>query len=377
MTIAEPEFTKAQVRRQRPWHRGPALWSKHWPKFWADLNDPARSIHSPKFDALVFIGSPVLCLLVCLGLAFTPLWETRALPFHEDDAILNTFSGVLTASHLFAVFYRSHGNAEVFWRWPLRFTLVPVVLFFSLGMLPWFMVIVSVTATFWDVYHSAMQTFGLGRIYDMKAGNAPDKGRMLDSWINYVFYAGPIAAGMALMDHVEDFEEFDQIGWAALGAFPQTVEGVAGAIRVAVILGSLLVVGVYVVGYWRLARQGYTISAQKVTLLASTAITSIVAWGFNPFFIAFVVMNAFHAIQYYAIVWLKEGKSLTKRVGLANSRHKKWLPFVLFLVPPLLYGLVQEYVDLPSNWVYAFVLTVVTLHFWYDGFIWSVRKKHV
>jgi hypothetical protein len=365
MAITEPEFTKPEAGY--PYIR----------RFWRDLNDPSRSIHSPCFDALVFIGSPVLCLLVSLLLALTPLWEIQALPFHEDDAILNTFSGVFTASHLFAVFFRSHGNSDVFRRWPLRFTLVPVVLFFALGILPWFAVVMSVTATFWDVYHSSMQTFGLGRIYDMKVGNAPDKGRLLDSWINLVFYAGPIAAGAALMDHVEDFGEFKEIGWAALAAFPQTVEGLAGILRTVVISGSLIMVAVYVVGYWRLSKQGYQISAQKVMLLASTALTSIIAWGFNPFFIAFVVMNAFHAIQYFAIVWLKEGKSLTKRMGLSGSRHKKWLPFALFLIPSIIYGVVQEYVEVPGNWLFAFILTVVLLHFWYDGFIWSVRKKHV
>ncbi len=352
-------------------------WTVFWSKSWNELKNPARCIHSPVFDALVFLGSPILCLLICLGLAQTPLWEIQRLPFHEDDAILNTFGGVLTASHLFAVFYRSHGNAEVFGRWPLRFTLVPVLLFFAMGLMPWFMVVMSVLATFWDIYHSAMQTFGLGRIYDMKAGNPPNTGRMLDSWINYVFYASPIAAGAALMDHVEDFGEFKEIGWAALAAFPQTVEGVAGIIRLWVIAGSLLMVAIYVFGYWRLARQGYKISVQKVILLASTAITSIVAWGFNPFFIAFVVMNAFHAIQYFAIVWLKEGKALTNRVGLGQSRHKKWLPFALFLLPPIAYGVLQEYVEIPSTWLYAFILTVVILHFWYDGFIWSVRKNHV
>jgi hypothetical protein len=239
------------------------------------------------------------------------------------------------------------------------------------------MVIVSVIATFWDVYHSAMQTFGLGRIYDMKAGNPAKTGRMLDSWINYVLYAGPIAAGLVLMDHVEDFGEFDQLGWAALAAFPQTVEGFAGTLRVLVILGSVGVVIAYVIGYWRLSKQGYKVSAQKVALLASTGLTSIIAWGFNPFFIAFVVMNAFHAIQYFAIVWIQEKKNLAQRFGLVGKPWGKAALVVLFFTPAFAFGLIQEWLDIPSNWLYAFVLSVAVLHFWYDGFIWSVRKKQV
>ena len=46
------------------------------------------------------------------------------------------------------------------------------------------LVYVSIAATFWDVYHSAMQTFGLGRIYDARTGNNPNKGRRLDAAFN-------------------------------------------------------------------------------------------------------------------------------------------------------------------------------------------------
>ncbi|PHR57745.1 MAG: hypothetical protein COA47_11240 [Robiginitomaculum sp.] len=367
MTFADPERATGRASRVKQLFR----------RAWADATNPKLCIRSPRFDWLIFIGSPIICLGICLFLAQTPLWEVRELPLHEDDAILNAASGFLTASHLFAVFFRSHGNATVFWQWPLRFTLVPVLLFFGLGLLPWFMVIMSVIATFWDVYHSAMQTFGLSRIYDMKAGNPAKVGRMLDSWMNYVLYAGPIAAGLVLMDHVEDFGEFEQLGWAALAAFPQTVEGFAGTLRWLVIGGSLAMVAVYVIGYWRLAKQGYKISTQKVALLASTALTSIIAWGFNPFFIAFVVMNAFHALQYFAIVWIKEKKNLSTRFGLVGKPWGKPALIALFFLPAFGFGLVQEWVNIPSDWLYAFVLSVALLHFWYDGFIWSVRKKQV
>jgi hypothetical protein len=49
---------------------------------------------------------------------------------------------------------------------------------------------VSVLATFWDVYHSALQTFGFARIYDRKAGNDPMVGRRLDWHLNQLLYAG-------------------------------------------------------------------------------------------------------------------------------------------------------------------------------------------
>jgi hypothetical protein len=41
------------------------------------------------------------------------------------------------------------------------------------------------------------------------------------------------------------------------------------------------------------------------------------------------------------------------------------------------YGYFVEAVDPDINSLWSFVLVVSIMHFWYDGFIWSVRKKQV
>ncbi len=56
----------------------------------------------------------------------------------------------------------------------------------------------------------------------------------------------------------------------------------------------------------------------------STGLVSIYTWGFNTWGEAFFIMNVFHAVQYFGIV-----------------------------------------------------LVMSIMHFWYDGFIWSVQKKQV
>jgi hypothetical protein len=75
-----------------------------------------------------------------------------------------------------------------------------------------------VVATFWDVWHSGLQTFGLGRIYDRNAGNPPAIGRRLDFWMNQLLYAGPILAGATMVDHFSHFTEFERVGAARLVA---------------------------------------------------------------------------------------------------------------------------------------------------------------
>jgi hypothetical protein len=88
-------------------------------------------------------------------------------------------------------------------------------------------------------------------------------------------------------------------------------------------------------------------------------------------------MNVFHAVQYFAIVWIKEKDNLQTRFRLTDTRHGKLLLAGLFIAPLVIYGIIYEWVEMSSNWFYALMLTVTLLHFWYDGFIWSVRKKQV
>jgi hypothetical protein len=62
----------------------------------------------------------------------------------------------------------------------------------------------------------------------------------------------------------------------------------------------------YVYSYWQLHKRGYQVSFLKVYLLASTGLCSIFTWGFNSFVEAFFIMNFFHALQYFSLVWFSE-----------------------------------------------------------------------
>ena len=49
----------------------------------------------------------------------------------------------------------------------------------------------------------------------------------------------------------------------------------------------------------------------------------------------------------------------------------------LFVLPALAYGVWVESIDTDLTWLWTATLTVSIMHFWYDGFIWSVRKRQV
>jgi hypothetical protein len=113
--------------------------------------------------------------------------------------------------------------------------------------------------------------------------------------------------------------------------------------------------------------------AHKAALLLSTGAVSIAAWGFMPPFMAFATVNLFHALQYFAIVWLKEGSRIGARLRLeGGGRLALWIFLGLCGAFGLAYFAAQSF-----QLFLAPFIACSLLHFWYDGFVWSVRRKQV
>ena len=242
----------------------------------------------------------------------------------------------------------------------------------------WVLISVSVLATFWDVYHSALQTFGFARIYDRKTGNHPTVGRRLDWHLNQLLYAGPILAGATLMDHLESFGEYDQVGATFFTSIPGFMAANQGYVSWVVITAGGAFLLYYLWAQLQLQQQGYAVSPQKVYLLVSTGAVSIYTWGFNTFGEAFFIMNFFHALQYFGIVWAFEKQNMMKLFHLEALPFGKPLAAVLFVGLVGAYGFwVEGALDASIEALWAVTLIVSIMHFWYDGFVWSVRKKQV
>lgn len=334
-------------------------------------------IVTPVYDGLFFIGSPILALIIGIAISGTPWSNERISVFGHRGSFTHIFIGAFIMAHLVIVFFRSHANTAILRQYPLRFSLVPVALLAAMLSSKWILVAVSVLATWWDVYHSSLQTFGLGRIYDAKAGNHPQVGRRLDIMLNILLYAGPILAGATLMDHVNDFNEFSEVGSVFFTSIPAYVESNRRFLTWAVTAVSIPFFAYYVWAYVQHHRQGYRVSFQKMALLVSTGVCSVYTWGFNTFGEAFFIMNFFHAFQYFAIVWWSEQKTMIRLFRLGGLPYGKPLALMLFLLIGFGYGLWAEVSDVDNQWAMSVVLTVAIMHFWYDGFIWSVRKRQV
>ena len=127
-------------------------------------------------------------------------------------------------------------------------------------------------------------------------------------------------------------------------------------------------------------------------LLLATGFCSIYTWGFNSFGEAFFIMNFFHALQYWALVWWSEKKSMVSLFRLERVAAGRGLAFALFLAIGVCYGVWAEVTDEPltlaaigvkglgldrADLAFNVIVVISLMHFWYDGFIWSVRKRQV
>jgi hypothetical protein len=340
------------------------------------LSDPKLSIINPRADALLLWGSPVIALV------FAWAWMRIAgmLPSAEGDHMVGALVAlvaILTYAHLVAVVPRAYLNREVFNTHRGRLTIGPLVLISTMLISTPVFVACLIAAIMWDVHHSAMQTFGLGRIYDMKAGNDGNVLRRTDMLLNGAMYIGPLAAGAALVAQFHPFQPIGDYGWRALTQVPGVVAGWAGTIRIIAITASLAIVALATVNYARAMRDGsYKLPQHKAVLIATTGTVSLCMWLFTPPFLAYVISNIFHAMQYFAIVWLKEGRRIAG-FGRGGEREASTLAFVTFFAICFAFGIVYWAESGPYRLILAPFIACSLLHFWFDGFVWSVRRKQV
>ncbi len=336
----------------------------------------ARSgyIVSARYDWAFFLLPPVVSLLVGILVSGTVLSDGEWQLATEHDTLVGFFIGTVIHAHLVAVGFRSHGNPAIRRLYPARFLVVPLVLWALIIASPWIAVAATVVATFWDVWHSGAQTFGFARIYERNHGTPPELGRRLDFWLNQLMYAGPILAGATLMDHVDSFDDFDDVGDALLSSVPAQVEGIRGILAWGVLAIGAAFIVFYVFAYWRLAQRGYRPPWLKLWIVGSTACVSIYTWGFNSWGQAFLIMNLFHAVQYLALVWAMEGKRIAKTFRLPNRPR---LALGVYLGSVVAYGFGVQALDADFTVLWGLTLVVSLMHFWYDAFVWSVRRAEV
>ncbi len=331
-----------------------------------------RYLVSPAYDWAFFLLPPVIALALGIAISGSSFTEGLVTINDQEMTLAELSIGVLIHAHLVAVLFRSHGNPTIFRHHPIRFLVVPVVLWLAIVGSTWLAITATVVATFWDVWHSGAQTFGFARIYERNAGNPPELGRRLDFWLNQLLYAGPILAGASLMDHVEVFDSYEEVGSVFFTSIPARADGASGVLTVGIIAVGTLFIAFYVAYHAAMWRRGYRVPMPKVFLLAATGLCSIYTWGFNTWGESFFIMNFFHGVQYLALVWAMEKKTIAARFRCSGP-----LAAALFFGAVFAYGAWAALLDAGAHHLWAVTIVVSLMHFWYDGFVWSVRRREI
>ena len=301
-------------------------------------------IIGPVADLVFIIGAPLVAVLIAGPSYWFPkdMFSTKIQGATVD--LRNAFIISFVAAHLVLVFFRSHANANIFWTHPLRFTVVPLALFVAAASSLWILACAGVVAVWWDVYHSSLQTFGFGRIYDAKQGNSPEcrpQARYRDQLVPVPrSRAGRRAIRQAHRAQHRPFAflKTTESPWRelVLQQAPDFLKGNQRYLTIAVLAHRHSLPLYYSASYYRLHRQGYHVSWQKVSLLVITGCVSTYFWGFRSFIDAFWVMNFFHALQYFAIVFYAEGENLARlfrvdRFALGAAMALVWVVALTFM----------------------------------------------
>tara|TARA_A100001015_G_scaffold277361_1_gene336496 strand:+ start:165 stop:1187 length:1023 start_codon:yes stop_codon:yes gene_type:complete len=328
---------------------------------------------TPLYDWIAFIGAPLIALL--FGILVNNQLITNSLTNKTIVIIIVGSLFALSQSHLLITIVRAYGNQEIFSKFKKRLVIGPLIIFIGMYSFESFFLIMLFLATWWDVYHSACQTYGFTRLYDVKVGNKSLSMRVQDRVLNCLIYIGPLIGSANLLPHLKELES-DFFQTIFLGSVPFYANEYSMYILMGVLLFSAFFFPYYVFCYLK-QTQHSPISYQKITILIITTLVSIIAWGFCSFGTAMMIVNLFHAWQYYGMIYWSEKPAISKRFSLTNQQGKIIIISILtgitivFMVGKYFYKSMGFEI---GTYIY---LTISTCHFWFDGFIWSVKKKHI
>lgn len=332
---------------------------------------PVLTKSNPKRDLehLFIIGAPVLSFY-----AVTMVSNPRSVTgnFLYDPETPNwfiAFSAILTHTHVMMVFYRSHLNENIFKRYPIRFIVLPIIALLIFTFWGQVIGVMAVVAFYWDEWHTILQTFGFGRIYDARKGNDPNLGRKLDIGISFVLCLFPHLIMLTFLPEnqrtagLEDVLLLDKDIAIRYGSYIHSM-------KYPLIITGVSYIIFYLWSYWKLVQNGYKISGSKIALLGSTCITAVLIALFYSIADAAHYFNIYHSIQYVFIVYMSELPLLKNRFRMS------WIfCATVTLTVALAAGVARDTHYFP--FLGGFWILSSLLHFWYDGFIWSVRKSDV
>ncbi len=324
-------------------------------------------IVSPWADAVLVIGAPLLIapLLYLAVEAFSP------------TLVAGFVLGVLSTGHHLPGFLRAYGDPVLFRRFRMRFLMAPPLCFLAIFWFTWNeMHGAAALVAIWSIWHGFMQVYGFMRIYDAKAGENSTATRRLDWLVCAVSFVAILLWSEGATSWIVRPAEV-----SGLYFFPLLFGEAARATTTAIAIG----VGIVYVAYtaWKIY-QGRPIAPAKLVLLGISLGFLYFSWVLmgSAVLMGLAAFEAFHDIQYLAIVWANNRRIVDK--GSASpALSRLFRPgaalILLYVALCIAYGAAANSEDYFAgrfvvSGIISLGLTSAVMHFYFDGFIWKVRQ---
>ena len=285
-----------------------------------------------------------------------------------------------TAGHHLPGMLRAYGDKELFEQFKVRFILVPTVL---LPLCIYFAFTeykgLSAVLLLWGMWHGMAQAYGFARIYDSKMGRFSKSFAKLD----LALYASWFLVGFVCSDNriVDALGVFYQIGFPLFQS-----EFVLLAQKI--LLSTAVVISlIYIVNEVKIFSRGEKNNWTKHALtISSCGFWCYAMISVKTAIVSLALFELFHDIQYLAIVWFFNQNRISQKSNVGNFTKKlfgsKPYHLILYIGVVLLYGsvaLLQYRVnnDIVIRLIVGFFVFSTILHFYFDGFIWKLRKASI
>ena len=328
-------------------------------------------------DYIWFLALPyaaIVCALLCehylpgVALAAIVLW--------------------VTVPHHFVTWLRVYGSPVEFKRWPERFLVGPVVLvltaFVMMRYAPLSLVLI---VTLWDHQHSLMQQYGFSRIYDFKAKAGTRVTAKFDLLFNWIFFVNMLVVSpLFSVIWVRMLHEWRLPVAAETVLLVQQISWTIAIVYLCIYAGHVV---------WCL-RRGHTVNPLKYLFLLS----SYFLWYYTSFSTTYLLVFAvahriMHGVQYIVIVFFYLRNKMERAGGesallayLGTPGNIKAFLLMCAAYALVFHALTEGYgrdfgfgvIGFNTNFdlfSYSLVSSFALLHYYYDAFIWKVRKPEV
>lgn len=338
-------------------------------------NAPQGWIINRASDSLFFIGMPLLSLI---ALQFASNY------FSSFDIALFVLAFFAVGHHLPGLM-RAYGEKELFDRYKARFIISPIVIIACVGWSVFnghlgFFILLAL----WDMWHFFMQHYGFMRIYEVKRHKPSRLSGRLDwlltvSWFTYIVVASP----HYLVNFMERCHRY------GFGLYSWINPDYLQDLRQWVLVLAIAISVVYLAHLVRSSLQKQPIVWPKIAISFTTFLTVYYAYiVLDDVILGYAITALAHDIQYFAIVWIYNHGVLkrSERLGASFFRYLfadgRFRIIFFYLALILLYGGVETMARATENYliydlVKILIATTAFMHYYYDGFMWKVRKKEI